>query len=85
ITKPFFVLAALLLCFQFIIQIDTTGTKDWREDYKRRNEIISFIGTKRLEAGAGEDVRESLKEYIEANPSSLGMFYTQKLSLILDE
>ncbi|MDR3138140.1 MAG: hypothetical protein LBT95_00540 [Treponema sp.] len=85
ITRPLFVLAGLLLCFQFIIQIDTKGTRDWREDYSRKNEILQFIGTNRLEAESGEIVRESLKRYIETNPSSVGMFYMQKLTLILDE
>jgi hypothetical protein len=85
ITRPFLALAGLLLCFQFIAQIDTKKTRDWTEDYKRRNEILTFIGTNRLEAESNKGIRESLEKYIEANPSSVGMFYLQKLTAILDE
>jgi hypothetical protein len=84
ITKYPLALAGLLLCFQFVMQINTKGTRDWMEDYSRRNEILTFIGTNRPETG-DDGVRESLKKYIEANPSSVGMFYVQKLSVILDE
>jgi hypothetical protein len=85
ITKIFIILAVLLLCFQFVIQINTRGTKDWAEDYRRRNEILNFIGTNRLEAGTDKRVSKILQEYIEAYPSSVGMFYLRKLSIILDE
>jgi hypothetical protein len=79
------VLAALLLCFQFVMQTNVRGTKDWMEDYRRRKEILSFIGTGRLEAGADTKTREVLQKYIETYPSSVGMFYLQKLSIILGE
>jgi hypothetical protein len=85
ITKLLSALAVLLLCFQFALQIDARGTKDWREDYRRRKEILSFIGTNSLEAGADAKTRESLENYIEAHPSSVGMFYLKKLSRILDD
>jgi hypothetical protein len=83
ITKFSLVLTALLLCFQFVIQINTKGVKDWLEDYRRRNEILNFIGTNRL--GADDEAKERLEKYIETYPSSVGMFYLQKLSIILDE
>jgi hypothetical protein len=85
ITRLPFALAALLLCFQFVVQINTRETKDWKEDYRRRNEILSFIRTERIEAGGDDKVKESLRKYIETEPSSVGMFYLQKLSVILDK
>jgi hypothetical protein len=85
ITRPLFVLAGLLLCFQFALQIDTTGTREWREDYRRRSEILHFIAARNPETEKDETVSEKLHNYIEANPSSVGMFYLQKLAPILDE
>jgi hypothetical protein len=78
-------LVVLLLGFQFVAQINTRETRDWREDYHRRSEILGFIRTNRLEAGSEDRVREGLQQYIETVPSSVGMFYLQKLSIILDE
>jgi hypothetical protein len=85
ITRPFLALAGLLLCFQFIAQIDITGTRDWRDDYGRRKEILAFMGANPSGEEQDEGVRESLEKYIEATPSSVGMFYVRKLSAILDE
>jgi hypothetical protein len=85
IARPLFVLAGLLLCFQFVTQIDLTGTRDWRDDYHRRSEILNFIAANGPETETGDAAREKLHAYLEANPSSVGMFYLQKLTRILDE
>jgi hypothetical protein len=85
ITRFLCVLAGSLLCFQFIIQIDVTGSRDWREDYRRRSEILHFLAAQEPGAEASGTAQEKLNSYIGANPSSVGMFYLQKLTRILDE
>ncbi|MDR0598024.1 MAG: hypothetical protein LBG14_05910 [Treponema sp.] len=85
ITRSLCILAGSLLCFQFFIQIDVTGTRDWREDYRRRSEILHFLAAKGPGAEANGTVQEKLNNYLEANPSSVGMFYLKKLTRILDE
>jgi hypothetical protein len=85
ITRPLFALAGLVLCLQFALQIDTTGTREWREDYRRRSEILHYIAARNPETERDETVSEKLNNYIEAIPSSVGMFYLQKLAPIVDE
>jgi hypothetical protein len=85
LTRSLLALTGILLCFQFIIQINTKGTKDWSDSYKIRNEVITYAIKNNISTSDDKEIiQENLKPLVDRY-GVVGRFYVQKLILSLKE
>jgi hypothetical protein len=71
------VLTASLLCLQFVLRIDLNATSDWRDNYRIRSEIFTYITSHaipRTNSAADREAEEIVAGY--ENPAA--DFYSQK-------
>jgi len=74
VAKTALAVLGVLLCFQFIKQIDITGTKDWRTSYEIRGNVLSDFGSERKTLLRNPDW--VIDEY-----GIVGRFYVEKLKV----
>jgi hypothetical protein len=81
LTKSLLVLTGSALCVQFILRINITGTKDWNNNYRIRNEIFSYALTSNIAGGDKAEFQNFIDDY--RNP--VAKFYALKLGLFIND
>jgi hypothetical protein len=83
ITKPILAICTLLLCFQFVLKINTKSTKDWNDNYSIRDNIYNYIGSHDVLNGNEEFmdfIKISQKQF---NGNPVFIFYAEKTKYLL--
>jgi hypothetical protein len=83
IMKLIFAICTLLLCFQFILKINTKSTKDWNDNYSIRDDIYNYIGSHDV-LNDNEEFMDFIKisrEQFNGNP--VFTFYAEKAEYLL--